>query len=66
MSGVDPAQTPGAQSPLVAVGRLAVLPRLLAQADMAELRRMIAQMPIATETLVMVFGFSSSTATASR
>jgi hypothetical protein len=67
--GVDPTQTPGEQSPLVAAGLPAwtmLLPPPLAQADMAEPSTMIAQMPIAAGTLVIMFGFSSSAATTSR
>jgi hypothetical protein len=55
--GVDPTQTPGAQSPLLAEGlpaRTTLLPPPLAQADMTEPSTMIAQMPIAAGTLVMM------------
>jgi hypothetical protein len=45
--GVDPTQTPGRQSPL--------LPPPLAQPDTAEPSTMIAQMPIASGTFVMMF-----------
>jgi hypothetical protein len=73
MSGVDPGvaptQTPGVQSPPDAEGPPAwttPLPPPLVQADMAELSPMIAQMPIAAGTLVMMCGLSFSTATTSR
>jgi hypothetical protein len=55
--GVDPTQTPGGQLPLVAAGPPAwatLLPPPLAQADMAEPSTMVAQMPIAAGTLVMM------------
>jgi hypothetical protein len=46
---------PGGQLPLVAAGLVAtLLPPPLVQADMAEPRTMVAQMPIAAGTLVMM------------
>jgi hypothetical protein len=53
--GVDPTQIPGGQLPLVAAGLPAtLLPLPLVQADMAEPSTMVAQMPIAAGTLVMM------------
>jgi hypothetical protein len=55
--GVDPTQIPGGQLPLVAAGlpaTLLPLPLPLVQADVAEPSTMVAQMPIAAGTLVMM------------
>jgi hypothetical protein len=52
--GVDPTQRPGGQLPLVAAGLPATLLPPLEQADMAEPSTMVAQMPIAAGTLVMM------------
>ncbi len=64
--GVDPTHTPGEQSPPAAAEPARVLPPLSAQADMAKPSTMIAQMPIAAGIVVMMVGFSSFAATASR
>jgi hypothetical protein len=52
--GVDPTQRPGGQLPLVAAGLVATLLPPLVQADAAEPSTMVAQMPIAAGTLVMM------------
>ncbi len=65
---------PGGQLSLVAAGLVAaglvaaglvatLLPPPLVQADVAEPSTMVAKMPIAAGTLVMIVGFSSSAAT---
>jgi hypothetical protein len=57
--GVDPTQTPGEQLGAAESSAMLLTPPV-AHADRAEPSTMIAQMPIATGTFVMIFGFSSS------